>query len=102
VLPGGVEEGPELGRRPHSPRLGAGLTRSFRPLDGIGLQDLVNDNSVTERLAQYRMHILDGARGQTRSVPAAVCGQLAVELGETSRAHGLELQLADRRPDIAG
>ena len=80
VLPGGVEEGPELGGCPNSPRFGAGLARSFCPLDRIGQQDLVNDNGVTERLAQYRVDILNCAGGQTRAVAATVCGQLAVEL----------------------
>jgi hypothetical protein len=46
------------------------------------------------------MDILDGARRQTRAVAATVCGQLTVELRETSRAHGLEPQLADIRPDM--
>lgn len=100
MLPGGVEERPELGGCLYSPRFGAGLARSFCPFDRIGQQDLVNDYGVTERLAQHRMDILDGARGQTRAVPATVCGQLAVELRETSRAHGLEPQLADIRPDM--
>ena len=86
MLPGRVEEGPELAGRPHSPRFRPGLARSFRPLDRIGKQELVNHDSITERLTQYRMDILDSARGQTCAVPATVCGQLALELRETSRA----------------
>ena len=101
MLPGGVEERPELGGCPYSPRFGAGLARSFCPFDRIGQKDLVNDHGVTERFAQYRMDILDGARGQTRAVPATVCGQLAVELRDTSRAHGLEPQLGSR-PTASG
>jgi len=85
VSPGGVEERPELGGRPHSPRFGAGLGRSFCPFDRVGQQNLVNHYGVTERLSQQGVYVLDGARGQARAVPAAACGQLAVELRETGR-----------------
>jgi hypothetical protein len=62
---------------------------------------VVNDYGVTEHLSQHGVYVLDGARGQVRAVPAAACGQLAVELRETDRTYGLEPQLAYLRPNMA-
>jgi hypothetical protein len=85
VLAGGVEEGPELLGGPYAPRPGSGLAGPFGPFDGVGRQDLVDDDGVAECLTQHGVDVLDGARVQAGAVPAAAGSQLAVELGEVSR-----------------
>jgi hypothetical protein len=85
VLAGGVEEGPELLGGLYAPRLGSGLAGPFGPFDGVGRQDLVDDDGDAECLTQHGVDVLDGARVQAGAVPAAAGSQFAVELGEASR-----------------
>ena len=100
VLPGHVQERPELGHGPD----GAGLLDlhpwSFGPVDRVAADQLVHDDGITECLPEYRVQVGHGSDGERLAVATTTAQQVPVELGDRGRPDRLNRHVPDARNGV--
>lgn len=89
MISGRGEERAELVGGPDLEGFGLAISRPLRPGGRVGGEQLFDVHGISQCLAERAVDVGNGGRGQGPAVPAAVFGQVAVELGDHRRAQGL-------------
>ena len=78
VLPGGGEEGLELGNSPDRSGFAGRHPWPLRPLEGVTAEKPIDDDRITERFPQDRMQVNHGRDGKRLAVETSTGQKVAV------------------------